>query len=862
MKVKKWVKKIIASIILIMIILGGFRNHVKAVKLDFDSNYLIEIVYSYYANQENNDALPATDPLKGYQDVALRNNITTTINQAWGNDPSGFLTNFENTYNSTQGTETEKNKKALVNALSKISQFSGLASKIVDFSEEKISKDAGDTENTGSTGNTGNTGNNANSGENNNSNKTENVDADYIKQLLFDYYTSPEYANVNGGVTSAVAEQKAQDLVDKYGAQMVEAYNNAFNSSTLTNEDEKREYAFQQAIAVANGEDAILDGDYNGESTSVGDFIGNAMDGLAGVVFWVVKLIPMIIANLLLRIICLAINGVDGLLSGIPLDKILFNQIPILSINFFQKATSGAGADIINNIRTQVSIWYVAIRNLSAAILAVMVLYVGIRMAISSVAEEKAKYKRMLADWVVSLVLLFVLHYIMILIININDGIVAILAKAADTSKGESTTIMDSLWDNAMHEVSFTVQLGNTILYFMVAIMSFVFFATYVKRMITIAFLIMIAPIITITYSLDRMGDGKSQALNTWFKNFVYNILLQPFQCIIYIALVKTAIEAISAADLSSVVIAIIMVFFMYEAEDIVKEIFHFEGKSVANTIAQAALVSSAIGLVSKAASGTKTVKGYAGGKPSKSNANTTQPTTTNKNIQNNEVGQLNPDNSKNPNQSNGDTVPTNPTEPSDTSQPVSRPQGKSNNTVLDSIWGATKKVGKAGLKVGKVGMKLSSGIILGAAGLGTGNLTNGLTGFQTGMGISGNILANMEEKSNLRKFAKDYRNTSSVYADHDDNWIREHTKDLLNGDVQVKDYEKDYYNTVLNEMDRYIAQGLSADDAVTQVEQNVAGVQGNYITETGVRQRFTGKIKDKFKHGFGEKQNNQNNQH
>lgn len=598
----------------------------------------------------------------------------------------------------------------------------------------------------------------------------------------------------------------------------------------------------------------------NSDSNSTGTqfTLGNAMDGLAGVVFWVIKLIPMIIANLILRIICLAINGVDGLISGIPLDKILFNEIPILSINFFQNATSGAGADIINNIRNQVSIWYVAIRNLSAAILAVMVLYVGIRMAISSVAEDKAKYKRMLADWVVSLVLLFVLHYIMILIININDGIVAILAKAATATKGESSTIMDSLWDNAMDITSpFTVQLGNTILYFMLAIMSFVFFATYIKRMITIAFLIMIAPIITITYSLDRMGDGKSQALNTWFKNFVYNILLQPFQCIIYIALVKTAIEAISVADLSSVVIAIIMVFFMYEAEDIVKEIFHFEGKSVANTIAQAALVSSAIGLVSKTASGTKTVKGYAGGKPSKSNANTTQPTTTNKNIQNNEVDQQNPDNSRNTDKSKGKGT----TEPKDTSQPLNRQesQGKSTNTVLDSIWGATKKVGKAGLKVGKVGMKLSSGIILGAAGLGTGNLTNGLTGFQTGTAISGNILANMEEKSNLRKFAKDYRNTSSVYADHDDNWIREHTKDLLNGDVQVKDYEKDYYNTVLNEMDRYIAQGLSADDAVTQVEQNVAGVQRNYITETGVRQRFTGKIKNKFKHGYADNQDNQN---
>lgn len=141
--------------------------------------------------------------------------------------------------------------------------------------------------------------------------------------------------------------------------------------------------------------------------------------------------------------------------------------------------------------------------------------------------------------------------------------------------------------------------------------------------------------------------------------------------------------------------------------------------------------------------------------------------------------------------------------------------------------------------------------------GLGTGNLTNGLTGFQTGRALSGNIIANMEEKSNLRKFAKDYRNNSSVYADHDDNWIREHTKDLLNGDVQVKSYEKAYYDTILKEMDRYIAQGLSADDAITQVEQNVAGIQGNYITETGIAQKFTGKIKDKFKNNSSESQNN-----
>ena len=55
----------------------------------------------------------------------------------------------------------------------------------------------------------------------------------------------------------------------------------------------------------------------------------------------------------------------------------------------------------------------------------------------------------------------------------------------------------------------------------------------YIKRMLTVGFLIVIAPLITITYSIDKMGDGKSQALNAWLKEFIYNVLIQTFHCII-----------------------------------------------------------------------------------------------------------------------------------------------------------------------------------------------------------------------------------------------------------------------------------------------------------------------------------------
>ena len=53
-----------------------------------------------------------------------------------------------------------------------------------------------------------------------------------------------------------------------------------------------------------------------------------------------------------------------------------------------------------------------------------ILLYVGIRMLLTSIASEKSKYKKMLGDWVVAICLVFVLHYIMVFAVNLNDNII------------------------------------------------------------------------------------------------------------------------------------------------------------------------------------------------------------------------------------------------------------------------------------------------------------------------------------------------------------------------------------------------------------------------------------------------------
>ncbi len=332
-------------------------------------------------------------------------------------------------------------------------------------------------------------------------------------------------------------------------------------------------------------ETEVLEPREEGQGDDAGIF-AKFIDGLAGLIFYPLKVLPALLGAVLLGI-------VDATTwENLTLYNILFNQIELTKIDFFSPSSDST----VSEIRDNVAVWYVGIRNVAAVLLALILIYVAIRMAMSTVAEDKAKYKKMFIDWAVSLCLLFVLHYIMIFVININNAFVNVLSKAAND------TNMDSVLSKLFKEtfsLGFVDGIGSSICYMMLVGVTFIFFFAYIKRMITIAFLIIISPLITVTYSIDKMGDGKSQALNTWLKEFVYNVLIQPFQCIIYLSLVSTVLKLVTedrlGQSLINVFIAVYVIMFMFKAEDIIKKIFGFESESMGKTIASAAITSAII---------------------------------------------------------------------------------------------------------------------------------------------------------------------------------------------------------------------------------------------------------------------------
>ena len=110
-----------------------------------------------------------------------------------------------------------------------------------------------------------------------------------------------------------------------------------------------------------------------------------------------------------------------------------YRNLPIFYANFFNiddgKVAENDSYALKSNeiLRPVIGNTYKYLRNLCIVLMMLVLLYIGIRIIVSSAASDQSKYKKMLMDWLVGLCLLFVMHYIMSFIMNFNDIVVDML---------------------------------------------------------------------------------------------------------------------------------------------------------------------------------------------------------------------------------------------------------------------------------------------------------------------------------------------------------------------------------------------------------------------------------------------------
>lgn len=332
-------------------------------------------------------------------------------------------------------------------------------------------------------------------------------------------------------------------------------------------------------------------------------------------------------------------------------------------------------------LQPTISKWYKTFRNIAIVALLSILVYVGIRITLSSISSDKAKYKQMLMDWAVALCLVFLMHYIMAFSVTINEKIIKAISAISGSSAEEkenavknakeqylngstegndgSTTQNDEVgtgielfiidddkaverayktlvgdeedvnvnegyvsndasyfynrfvWGNGTGDDKKPTALiwpandymtqarikgqqrsvdkdgkedktdsqmavtraGYNVIYVVLVIYTIIFCFTYLKRVIYMAFLTIIAPLVAITYPIDKMNDGKAQAFDMWFKEYLFNLLIQPMHLILYTVLIGAAMD-FASQNIFYVVVA--LGFFM-PAEKLLRRFFGFE---------------------------------------------------------------------------------------------------------------------------------------------------------------------------------------------------------------------------------------------------------------------------------------------
>ncbi|MDR0978905.1 MAG: hypothetical protein LBL91_03070, partial [Lachnospiraceae bacterium] len=96
-------------------------------------------------------------------------------------------------------------------------------------------------------------------------------------------------------------------------------------------------------------------------------------------------------------LLSLVSGGSTNSVQLFTIGDLVFNKLEFFNANFL--LNTGVTNEINVDISQNVANWYVAARSIAIIASLAVLVYIGIRMAIASVATDKAKYKNMIVSW-------------------------------------------------------------------------------------------------------------------------------------------------------------------------------------------------------------------------------------------------------------------------------------------------------------------------------------------------------------------------------------------------------------------------------------------------------------------------------
>lgn len=309
----------------------------------------------------------------------------------------------------------------------------------------------------------------------------------------------------------------------------------------------------------------------------------------------------------------------------VTIDKLVFNKVDKVSIDYWNYTNSNAteiSTPIKNYMAIPVQKWYKVFNRIAIMVYMIVLVYIGIAIMLSSTGEKRARYKELTMTWVIGIAILFLFPYVMKYTIKLNDALTNMIANVSTSfgfTQQEGTGgdlgqlgFLDVAYEYGKPE--FSKHLGNSkdiitftrnvaigvkddgsgnkktnanialaLVYDVLIGQTLVILIMYYKRAFMMAFLIVIFPLVAMSYVIDKIGDGKSQSFGLWFKEFLVNVVVQTFHAIVYVLITGGGIKSYIDSSGGNFIFMFLCVLFLFEGEKILRGIFGIQ--SQANTI-------------------------------------------------------------------------------------------------------------------------------------------------------------------------------------------------------------------------------------------------------------------------------------
>lgn len=276
----------------------------------------------------------------------------------------------------------------------------------------------------------------------------------------------------------------------------------------------------------------------------------------------------------------------DSESNKVTVENMVYNKIPILDANIFNfDSAGGAKMDkdgIVYTLKENTAMWYYIFRVLSIAVMLVMLIYLGLKMALTTVSEKKAVYKEMLISWVAGFILVFGINYIMYAILTANDTFIQwIIPKYED---GTEVSLYEILRSKA-YEIKFTTGFTGMIMYIILIYYAIRFAIVYIKRFLTIIILALMSPFVAVSYAFEKInkkGKNKAEIFGNWLKDFTYTVGIQSMHALIYTIFISTIIK-LTESSLVGILLAFTMLNGMLKIDPLLRKMFMPGGGKNAN---------------------------------------------------------------------------------------------------------------------------------------------------------------------------------------------------------------------------------------------------------------------------------------